>query len=144
MNADISSMARRVVLKATTPAVIPPGRSDTEEKSFSVWRATGSNPHVDIINKNIADKEDPFKDLTSEDKRELLAYVVYSRENASGKKEDNPNYESARDILDQHSTSLSDKDIDQNLVKQLTKFNASGLTKPLAMKGNKVVVEGED
>jgi len=135
--------AHRLVMLAADPAVIPPGRSDKEEKMFSSWKSLGGVPHVEVINNNIKNGNDPFDTITSEDKREMLAYIVYVRENSSTKPKDNPNYESARDVLDQHSSVLSDKELDKNLVKQLKKFHTSGLDKKLTMDGSKVVVEGD-
>ena len=140
---ELMNKAHRLIIQAAgDPAIIPPGRSDKEEKTFSSWKSLGSVPHVDVINENIKEGREPLLSLTVEDKREMLAYIVYIRENSSTKPKDNPNYESARDVLDQHSSTLSDKDLDKNLVKQLKKFHASGIAKPLTLDGTKVVVGG--
>jgi len=81
---------------------------------------------IGIVKKNINDKKDALADIIPEDKRTLLAFVVYKRENISLGPVDDPNDEDAAKILhgDVYSN-LEDKKtieaLDKALKKQLAK-----------------------
>ena len=71
-------------------------------------------------------KKNPLNELSPEDKRVLMAYVVSVRQNASTGKDDNPNLEDAARIMhdDIYNTSNKDevKKLEKELKKQLSKI----------------------
>jgi len=74
-----------------------------------------------LIGKVQKNKKNPFKDFSDEDKRVLLAYVIYLRQNLSTKPTDNPNYEDAAKILRKEVYTDGDKDSKKELKKELIK-----------------------
>jgi hypothetical protein len=78
------------------------------------------------VKENVEKKRKPFEHLTNDDKRKLLAFVVYKRQNLAVGPSDNPNDEDAAEIL--HGdvyNDLSDKktleELEKTLKKQLAK-----------------------
>lgn len=85
---------------------------------------------VDTVKNNITEKKsDPFNGMSDEDKRLLLAFVVYKRQNITTSPTDNPNDEDAARILrkkvfqddPKRSSSKIMKDLEEELAGQLTK-----------------------
>ena len=70
-------------------------------------------------------EEKDLKDFSDDDKRTLLAYIVYVRENITTEMTDKPNAEDAAKILHgdvyKSSGNKSNKELDKNLIKQLQK-----------------------
>ena len=77
------------------------------------------------VQKNTADEKSTFKGLSDKDKRVLLAYIVYFRQNISSDEISNPNYEDAARILHQSAFKGDKKDtlkdMEEELKKQLIK-----------------------
>jgi hypothetical protein len=86
---------------------------------------------VKMVKENLEDKNaDPFKGLTDEDKRLLLAFVVYKRQNITTEPTDRPNDEDAAKILHEHVYALEGtkkeqkealENLEEDLKKQLSK-----------------------
>lgn len=86
---------------------------------------------VKMVKDNLEDeKTDPFKSLTDQDKRVLLAFVVYKRQNITTEPTDRPNDEDAAKILHGHVYSFEGtkkeqkkalEHLEEDLKKQLSK-----------------------
>jgi hypothetical protein len=76
---------------------------------------------LEKVNINISKEDKPFKGLSDEDKRMLLAYVILKRENQVIGKGDHLNFEAAVKTLDPETFDDSDT-LDARLVKQLNKL----------------------
>lgn len=85
---------------------------------------------VKKVKENLEDKADPFKGLSERDKRLLLAFVVYKRQNITTEPTDRPNGEDAAKILHGKVYSLDGTEkekkeqlehMEDDLKKQLTK-----------------------
>lgn len=86
---------------------------------------------VKMVKENLEDKNaDPFKGLTDKDKRLLLAFVVYKRQNITTEPKDRPNDEDAAKILHEHIYALDGtkkkqketlENLEEDLKKQLSK-----------------------
>lgn len=74
-----------------------------------------------IVNENIKkDPDNPLKDLSKDDKLTLMAFIVYVRQNIATEGGSNPNCEDSAQIL--HGKIFkSDKELDEELIKQLSK-----------------------
>ena len=72
---------------------------------------------IQKVHKN--DKKNPFKSFSEEDKRVLLAYIVYLRQNLTTKPTDNPNDEDAAKILRKEVYSDKDKKTKEELEKEV-------------------------
>lgn len=82
------------------------------------------------VKKNIDKKKKAFDGISDEDKRLLLAFVVYKRQNITTKETDRPNDEDAAKILhgivyplegSEKENKKTMKDLEEDLEKQLTK-----------------------
>lgn len=78
------------------------------------------------VKENIKNNRKPFEHLSNDDKRNLLAFVVYKRQNLTVGPSDNPNDEDAAEIL--HGDIYNDlsnkktlKELEKTLKKQLAK-----------------------
>lgn len=78
------------------------------------------------VKENVEKGKKPFEHLSNDDKRNLLAFVVYKRQNLAIGPSDNPNDEDAAEIL--HGDVYNDlsnkktlKDLEKTLKKQLAK-----------------------
>lgn len=78
------------------------------------------------VRENVESNKKPFEGLVDEDKRKLLAFVVYKRQNLTVGPSDNPNSEDAAEIL--HGDIYNDlsnkktlKELEKTLKKQLAK-----------------------
>jgi len=78
------------------------------------------------VRENVESNKKPFEGLVEEDKRKLLAFVVYKRQNLAVGPSDNPNSEDAAEIL--HGDIYNDlsnkktlKELEKTLKKQLAK-----------------------
>lgn len=90
---------------------------------------------VKTVKDNLEDKKaNPFKGLTDHDKRVLLAFVVYKRQNITTEPTDRPNDEDAAKILHERVYSLEGtkkehkealKNLEEDLKKQLSKAGLS-------------------
>jgi len=119
-------------------AKIPNGQSDQEVMMFNDWKTQGC-PHVKVINENIKNNKPPFESLGESTKKNLLAYVVYLRQNTAMPESEAPNVESAKDILDEQIEFKDEKEIDKHLAKQLSKAKTVGLLKPLTVSSKGIV-----
>jgi hypothetical protein len=104
-----------------------------------------SDKHLDLLNKvapklvlrirdSVEAKEDnPLSSLTEEEKKLLLAFVVYKRQNITIGPTDKPNSEDAAKIMnDELYTDLSNKDKSKKILKELTEqLNKAGLKVPM-------------
>jgi predicted methyltransferase len=85
---------------------------------------------VEVVRNNILQNESkPFAGMSDDDKRLLLAFVVYKRQNITTSNTDNPNDEDAARILHKKvfkekpgkSSKKTIKNLDKELAEQLTK-----------------------
>lgn len=88
--------------------------------------------------KDQAQSNEPFAGLSDEDKRVLLAFVVYKRQNITTSPIDNPNVEDAAKVLHEEAYSPTGdekkdrktyEELEDDLVKQLSKAGLEIKTK---------------
>jgi len=94
---------------------------------------------IEVVRNNIAlDENKPFAGISDEDKRLLLAFVVYKRQNIATTPTDNPNDEDAARILNKRVFKDESRKSQKKGLKSLEKELAEQLTKaglPVKVKG---------
>ena len=114
MNA-LSNLIRKVAAE-----LVEKGPHMTDEE-VETLQSTGP----ELVRKVRKNPKSPFKGMSYEDKRTLLAYIVYLRQNLTTKPTEDPNDEDACKII-RHEVFKEDdketkKDLTTQLAKQLTK-----------------------
>lgn len=81
------------------------------------------------VKENIEQDKKPFEGLSDEDKRVLLAFVVYKRQNITTEETDNPNDEDAARILHKDVYKPNEKESEKEVMKRLEKDLKKQLSK---------------
>lgn len=89
-------------------------------EDVKLLRKKGPNLLKDVQKKAKEDKKH-LENLCDKDKRILLAYLVYFRQNITTESTDNPNQEDAAKILHKEIFKEDDKETSEKIVKQIKK-----------------------